>query len=362
MKKVTKIILITVFSLLALIIYIAEVPICVLEKSNANDNSHFLRNCVQENSDLGDIPLTRLSLLGSHDALANDINFGSKPNSSEDNIVNNGFIRALAKGAIVRMARAQKDDVYYQLNSGVRYLDVRICYVDGVYYNSHGLISNTLETNVTKILKWLSENPGEFVLFHLQHHYLKDKTVTDLKSYMDTITYENPDTKEKKNIFDYINYSTSFTDFKDLTYNNITDNGTKAGVVFFADQTNDVYPFNQLSMKKFDSHWHNESDNKTIIEKIRSYSKNEGKEMGDDYLRINQTQQTPSGSKWYLIIPNWSLLHSAKDHNIDLANQTDIKEILDGLPIYMCDYSTCNINGFNNKIVSLLKERNLSLK
>ena len=136
------------------IIVVAEIPTSTTVTSGCNDYSSFLRDSVTLNSSLYDTPITEISLLGSHDAFSNDISFSSMPNSSEENIVNNGFMRFIAEGAMVRYSRAQHDDPYLQGKAGVRYFDVRITNVNGIFYNSHGLISNTLQTNIRKIIKF----------------------------------------------------------------------------------------------------------------------------------------------------------------------------------------------------------------
>jgi len=65
-------------------------------------------------------------MLGSHDACAYGITRDSKPNTLEpDNPVNNPIIYNSGRGICVRFAKAQMDDLYTQLNYGVRYLDFR---------------------------------------------------------------------------------------------------------------------------------------------------------------------------------------------------------------------------------------------
>lgn len=353
-KTVLKLIFIPLGCILFIFLSLTHLPLCTILGSHFHDNSTFLRDCNNENPNFGDTPLTKISLLGSHDAMSNDINYFSASNTSEDNFVNNWWIRFLAKGAIVRYSRAQKDNIYDQLRAGVRYIDARITYVNGNYYNSHGLLSQRFDKNLKLILRFLHENPGEFVLFQICKYYKSTSNDEELYSFMNSIKYED------KSIFDYINYSSSITEFKDLTYNNLTDNGTKAGALIFSDECN-IAPFNQFNFAHYESHWHNIVDNKLITQKIIERSEYGKTILGDDYLRVNQAQQTPNGDEIWGALFRWSLLNMAKHHNLEVVKHEKINVILEGLPIYMCDYATCNSNGFNDKIISLMKDRNINL-
>lgn len=357
MKKssiITLSICIPILTMLTGLFVITENTVCTLSNPSISDHSHFLRESNESNPSFGTIPLTEISMLGSHDALSDDIHYWSTPNSSEDNMVNSLGLRLVAKGLMVRLAKAQQHNIYDQLVAGVRYIDARITYVDGEYYTSHGLISNTLEHNLSLILKFLHENPGEFVLFDINNYYPGTSTFQELVEYISTIKYEG------KNLYDYVNYDEGITQFKNLNYNNITNNGNGAGVVLFSDQGNRTGLFNQLDISKVRSKWHNKSSNEEINILIReeaTYSAS----LGEDYLRINQAQQTPSPKEVWSTFVNWSLLHAAKIHNTDLLNKPYINEVIDGMPIYMCDFVTSDYDNFNNRIIDLMLTRNKNL-
>ncbi len=354
-KRIKRIIFSVLGVILLLVLFFAQSPVCTVWTYQVNDNSKFLRDCVTQNENLKDKPITEISILGSHDALSNDISYASKQNSSEDNVmVNNPFIRILAKGAVVRLAKAQQHNIYDQLKAGVRYIDARITYVDGVYYTSHGLISNTLEYNMNLILKFLAENPGEYVLFNINNYYPSTSNFSNLMDYISSIKYEG------KNLFDYVNYSSEFTHFYEVTYNNATNNGTEAGVICFSDQDNLIYPFNQFSTSEIRDVWHEEGNFKTINEKIKKEAEY-CKTLDNTYLKINQTQMTPNFSQPLSIFLDYSLLHAAKYHNADLINLKEIDEIVDAMPIFMADFVTSNYKDFNKTIVSKLYSRNIKL-
>lgn len=354
-KKVTIIIIIPIVTAMLIFIGLAQIPVTTIHASTINNHSHFFRDCVSNNPTLVNKPITRLSMLGSHDALSNDINYLSKPNTSEKHdFVNNPAIRIIAKGAICRLAKAQQANIYDQLVAGVRYLDVRITNVDGLFYTSHGLISNTLEYNLNLILKFLNENPGEFILFNINNYYGDNKSFDDLVKYIDTIKYEN------KSLLDYVNYSSEYSSFNELTYANVTNNGNEAGVILFSDQNNQVAPFKQFESAKIRSNHHGiPSDaeiNKRIIEEAK-YCEN----LSSEYLIINQTQQSASFDDLWTSILNWSLLHQAKYHNASLLGSKEIDYIINAMPIYMCDYTTSDYDDFNNRIIEKLFQRNIKL-
>jgi len=346
--------LLVIASLLVFFLVLTETSICCTSRGCANNNSHFFRDCVSENVNLKTKPVTELSMLGSHDALSNDISFSSSPNSSEENITNNFWARVFAKGIMVRYAKAQNNNAYEQLDAGVRYLDVRITYVNGVFYNSHGLISNTLKYNLSHILRWLNDNPGEFIIFHICKFYNSTSNWSELKDFMESVKYED------KSLFDYINYDTSITEFKELNYNNLTSNGTKAGVLIFTESQSDVMPLNQISSEKCYSSWNNKVTHEEMVSSMETKVDN-GYLLGNDYLRINQAQQTPNFNQLWDVFVGWSLLHLAEVHNAKMINEPRLDYYLGGLPIYMCDYTTSNDTGFNTNIINKLKTRNLSI-
>lgn len=354
-KILKNIALISLSMVLGAFLVLTQFGVPTFKASGYEDHSHYLREIVNEKPSFANTPLTEISLLGSHDALSDEIDMWSKPNSSEDNLVNNPWLRIFGKGAIVRYSRAQNDSIYHQLQAGVRYMDIRVTNIDGVFYNSHGLVSSTFRDNLSKILRFLDENPGEFVLMQICKYYKGNATDQELYQMMESVYYK------EKNIFDYIHYENNVHEFKDLTYNILTNNGNDAGVVLFASSSQvNMAPFNQFNMSHCDSHWHNTIDEKEMTREMVEYSVI-GKTLGTDYLRINQAQQTPNTNEIWETFLGWSLLSMAEYHNHNVVNREDIMDILDGLPIYMCDFSTCNTRGFNTKIISLMRQRNLSL-
>lgn len=309
--------------------------------------NNVLKRAYLSNKNFGDTPITKIAVLGSHDALSYGINYFSMPNSSEDTLSNNVFIQLLGKGAIVRYSRAQQDDIYTQLNSGVRYIDARITYIDGEYYTSHGLVSCVLESCVMQILRFLNENPGEFIYFHIVHFYPENYSIYSLVEYMKDIKYNN------KSLFDYVNYDTkALKSQNQLTYNMMTQNGTKAGILFLSESK-------YFDLDTINSHWHNITNSDKLCRAVEKYYKT----LGDcDCLRVNQAQTTPNANDIVGTIAGWSLLNMAKKHNANMLTHPNFAKWLDKMPIYMCDYTTSNYKDFNKRVNEIIYEHNINLK
>lgn len=359
MKKACKITLIVISIVIVLLISVivflgqATFNFVHLSEPNANYNN-VLKYVYNQNNGFGNVPVNKIALLGAHDSLSYDINYHSMPNSSEDTPSNNNFLYNIGRGFIVRMSKAQADDVYAQLNAGVRYVDARITNIDGNFYTSHGLVSGLLEKSLLQILKFLDENPGEYIIFHIVHFYKGNSDWEELNNYIAGVRYQD------KNLFDYVNYDTEqVKSFSSLTYNDMTDGGTKSGALFLGEDRESSYS-NYYKLSNINSVWHNTIDSGYILEKIsENYEKLKASET--DALCINQTQTTPNYSNVFKTVFSWSLIDKAAKHNEIIVNNQNFKLWLSKMPIYLCDYATSNIGDFNNKANAQIMQFNLSL-
>lgn len=323
-------------------------PIALSNPNNANATyNNVLKRAYQANENFGNIPITKIAVLGSHDALSYNINYTSAPNSSENTLSNNDILRLLAKGAIVRYSKAQKHDIYTQLNSGVRYIDARITNIKGEYFTSHGLVSFKLYYYLRQILRFLEENPGEFVYFHIVHYYAGTSNMDELCKFIENTRYNG------KNLFDYVNYDAKkLKSQSQLTYNMMTQNGTKAGVLFLSESK-------YFDLDNIISYWHNITNSDKMKEAVERYYDT----LDDcDCLRVNQAQTTPNANDVGGTLIGWSLLNMAKKHNANMLKSPNFDKWLDKMPIYSCDYSTSNYNNFNTRVNEIILEHNINLK
>ena len=354
--KIFKKIIIGVLGILLIVGGFLQAPVCAFsQKNNSLSYSDFFGQIYNVRTDFKNIKLTEISMLGSHDAFSYDISYSSKVDEADtSNICNNKLVSTLGKGLCVRLAKAQNDSCYQQLLKGVRYFDTRVSYIRGSFYNCHGLVSTLFEENLLEIMRFLDEQPTEFVLIDINHYYSNEENKWQmLEDYMRNITFRG------KCIFDYVNYGDEIDSFSKLTYGNLTENGTKGGVCLFASIESDVKIFNQLGFN-YSSIWNDQPTTKTLVPAIRETMKIT-KELGSDYLRINQAQTTPDTGSLWSVITSWSLLSSAISHNYKMLCLDDINEILDCAPIYMCDYATYNDNYFATEMLLKLRDRNLRI-
>lgn len=361
MKKSLKIFLCAVGSFFAAVILFALiVGHCVLGiipvgEPEAKYNS-VLKTAYDNNPSFGELPVTKIALLGSHDALSYAINYNSPPNSSEDVISNNAALRFVGQGAIVRYSKAQKHDIYTQMNCGVRYIDARITNIDGEYYTSHGLVSHRLEESLTQILRFLSENPGEYAIFHIVHYYRGQSDWASLCAYIAEIRYNG------KNLYDFVNYDIEkVKSHSALTYNMMTSGGTSAGALLIMSESMTESPYNgYFKLSNIDSKWHNKAGSDNLKRAVEEHYGNLPED--NSVLRVNQAQTTPTGSEIWATFSGWSLLDMAATHNLNMLNSKNFDNWLDKMPVYMCDFSTSAYGDFNNRINAKILAHNLNLK
>lgn len=313
-----------------------------------------LRAANRDNPAFGETPITEIALLGSHDALSYEIGYGSPSNTSEDTVANNGWLRAVGNGAVARYSKAQRHDIAAQLRAGVRYIDARITYIDGTYYTSHGLVSHELEASLLQILRFLYENPGEYIVFHIVHYYAGESTWSELCAYLAQVKFQN------KNLYDYVNYDpAAVSSHRELTYDIMTDNGNAAGALLMSENMddNDYAPYFALS--RVDSAWHNIADSAALEKAVDG--KAAATDVGQNCLRVNQAQTTPNGNDVWSTFVGWSLLDMAARHNERMVGSPNLAMWIDKMPVYLCDYATSSHGGFNEKINAALLRHNLSV-
>lgn len=355
-NKSKKIVLICI---LILLIIFFQFPMSFGISNTNEDYSHILKSVYESNNNFGNIKVTQISMLGSHDALANGICYSSKPDTTRqkvkhDNYAANPLINILAKGLVVRMSKAQSQNIYEQLKAGVRFIDVRISDIDGEFYNCHGVISDRFENNLLLILKFLDENPGEFIIFSILYYYQDTKTWDKMCDYMKSIEYNG------HNIFDYVNYDIKNKDFSTLTYNDVTCNSTKSGVIFVA------YNYNGTKYKDYfrlDKVLNSNCKvaNYRKIDKVIDEIVENSKEYDDSYLKVNQTQITPDLDGIFSVLTNWSLLNISDKHNSHVIKEENYEEWIKCMPIYLTDNSTSNNGDFNHVINECIFKYNLEL-
>lgn len=362
MKKGLKIFLITFCTIIVVVfaffVFLAQASFSFIKTKNVNaTSSHLLKELVQENPNLANTPITKIAIMGAHDSLSYDINYHSMPNSSQDTYSNNSFLYNTCRGFIARYSKTQLEDVYTQLQCGVRYVDARVTNIDGVFYTSHGLVSGTLEKSLLQILKFLYENPGEYIFFHILYFYPGNSSWSELDEYISTVKYED------KSLFDYVNYDTAEKQtIGQVTYNDMTNSGERAGVMIFGDHGTigtDYDKYYKLT-KYVVTSWLNKASTKLMIPAI-DQKIDELAGHSDDYLHIIQTELTPSFKYWFDTACGWSVSDMNARNNAAVASDERFSKWLSVTPVYLCDYSTSDYKDFNKTAIEKIKQYNLGL-
>ncbi|CAM4626026.1 hypothetical protein PO909_005568 [Leuciscus waleckii] len=148
-------------------------------------------SCLPEK--LWDVPLTKLSIPGSHDAMSYCLDITSPLLRSESDTFRllDGVFCRFTRPAIYRWATTQVQDIVEQLTAGIRYFDLRIAnkqndsskelYFTHVIY-THATVIKTLQT----VASWLESHPKEIVIlacrqFEGLDHKLHEEFIYSLK-------------------------------------------------------------------------------------------------------------------------------------------------------------------------------------
>lgn len=126
-------------------------------------------------SDIANVPLTELTIPGSHDMGTYGIS-GSSGDSTDGQTFLCGAIHTVCEN----YGRAQDPvkDAEHHLNDGIRYFDLRVCGsgspIGSTFVTCHGLEAAPLQEILDQTRAWLERHPGEVVLLDFNHHYLLD--------------------------------------------------------------------------------------------------------------------------------------------------------------------------------------------
>jgi hypothetical protein len=264
-------------------------------------------------------------------------------------------------GFFVRWAKAQVSSIGDLLRRGVRYFDTRITVFQNDWYTHHVVISDRLEIYLVELIDFLVENPGEMVIFDIQWAYFNGNTFDDLFESM-----KNIKNKDGLNVTDFIRHDPYRDELGDLRLRDITDNGTKAGLIMTAKTEifDGCYHYDYYESVR--SVWHNKIRTNEILAGVkREYDdlkNNPDKDRGK--IRVNQTQLTcvVDFGRTLNTIFSWSLLDIAETHNIEILHNPNFEEWLTVMPIYMVDYSDASYGDFNNIANAKINAFNLKNK
>ncbi|MDR3318340.1 MAG: hypothetical protein LBS99_02790 [Clostridiales bacterium] len=307
----------------------------------------------------GDPRVVDIAMLGAHDAFSDKITPKNAvdPQDAADGILNNGAVRFLGSGMIFRLSKAQRSGAYDLLTRGVRYFDVRVTISEGEWYTVHGQLSDKLDGYLTETVKFLSENPGELIIFDMQHVKTGDKTFADLFAHIGSVEYEG------LSLLDFVRFDPFTVPLGSLTYSEAVSGG--AGVVILAKTGQYSGCAHYEYEEAIRSNWHEHNSSEVMLERITAEydALCADPALDRNKFRVNQAQKTGllTGEGIANTIFGWSLLDFAYNFNPELVANESFDAWLTVMPIFMVDYADSMKGGFNDKVIGRINAFNASL-
>jgi len=305
-----------------------------------------------------DVRVVDIAMLGAHNAFTDRISPGSAIAPYNTNAFVSPVVNTIAPGLVSRLMVCQKSDAYGLLMRGVRYFDVRLVYYNGSWYTHHTLISAPLQVYLTQIIYFLNKNPGELIVFDIQHARLGDRSFEDLWRYIASITVGGC------SLFDFVNYAPYNTPLGELTLGHATQYG--AGVVILARTPVAEDGFHYEYNTSIRSMWHNEIRTHELIEGIQKEYQflTQNPLRYRNLFRVNQAQTTPNfdsfGNAVYTLF-SWSVLSHNARHNVWLIEHENFTHWLTAMPIFMVDFSDSARGNFNVEVIEKINGFNRNM-
>ncbi len=333
-----------------------------------------IKDIVEANPRIVDI-----AMLGGHGVSSYNIKYGGKLGLSDVNTPL-GKADPLVKGFTFRFSKTQTVDVRTLLGQGARYLQIKCSVYDGKWWAEHAILSVGLDTVIKDLLDFLQSTKGEVVLPLFEPVYLGEGgTMADLHDYIMSVTLNG------KSLKDYVYYSAANTfgkedgegvDISELRYNDITQNGTKSGVVLLDSPDDEKLDIDAVysSVGEFgdlffdeDSvafhPWHHRFDSDLLLKMIDAAAEEASKPEYADKLRVNQTQGAFNThiEDFCDMLGDWSLIDFANKHNVRVLENKNFDKWLKAMPIVHFDFANCNNKDFNARINQKIIEYNRNL-
>ncbi len=201
-----------------------------------------------------DTKLTDLNMLGAHDAFTAGMNSSNVMADAanitlENSLLGSSALAASAGSGAIPYSRAQSTDAYGLLEAGVRYFDIRLSrssktatygflrtaqHTNGVFYTTHGLLSNELRPILFTIGQWAKAHPGEIIALDFQSvaDTTDGQTINSVDGHGSVQTWNDINTLlVESGIYSLATISDSVAN---VTYGELTDNGKRSNVLIFA--------------------------------------------------------------------------------------------------------------------------------
>lgn len=318
-----------------------------------------------------------IAMLGSHDAVTSTLT-DETPLDYHDKDSILGKVDPISSGIQYRFGKTQSVGIGQQLLQGARFFHIKCTDYEGEWYGTHAHLTGKLSEHILELLKYLASDAakGEIVGLLFQTMYMGDGVTLDtLHEDLNNVKYNG------KSIFDYVYIEKADTfdngnggvRIGDLTYNDLTKNGTEPGVVIFDRREEKVFKAewegsSALTARCYDMdscadhEWHSSIGEEKLISKINDTCDRIASDTKyQSKLRMNQTQASfavGSAKEFFEIIGSWSLLRFAKDYNVTLIEHENFDKWLTYMPIFQVDFCNSNHGDFNNRVNKLIIEHN----
>lgn len=321
-----------------------------------------------------------IAMLGSHDAVTAVLT-DETPLDYHDADTILGKVDPISSGIQYRFGKTQAVGLGQQLIQGARFFHIKCTDYDGEWYGTHAHLSGKLSDHILEVLKYLATDAakGEIVSLLFQTMYMGDGVTLDtLHSALNDVRYEG------KSLFDYVYIDKADTfdngnggvRIGELTYNDLTRNGTAPGVVIFDRRETKVFESDwegsgALTAKCYDMdacadhEWHSSIGEEKLIGKINeTCDRIAGDAKYQNKLRMNQSQASfavGSAKEFFEIIGSWSLLRFAKDYNVALIENENFEKWLTYMPVFQVDFCNSDNGDFNNRVNALIYQHNQNM-
>jgi hypothetical protein len=343
-KRVLKAFLCILTVIISLVLLI-NVPIITLgHNTSINKYNSWMSDTLDDDQLVVDV-----AMLGAHDAFSNEINLLSELDPYNTDGIMHGLTGILVKGFIMRQSVTQISDAETLLQSGVRYLDVRLSYYEETWYTKHNYLSGDFQPIAQQITDFLDENSGEFLVLDFQHisgiDYSKTEDYNLFIQMLDS--------------YGLTEYAYEVSDLSTLTYGEITNDGTESKAIIitkFEDSNQKILKY-ENSIR---SNWADSDDFDYVMEFLIEESNSIEENTEYDKFRVMQavTTMKMSGPGIVNALTNWSLINRAKKFNAYLIENDQFTSMLNELPIIMVDYANTNSKDFNDNIMEIIMDFN----
>lgn len=339
MRKNGHPILVRLLSLLlvAVIMLSAAVALVPFQLHENGESAGAYGSWMSETLDAG-VRIVDVAMPGSHDSLAYEIDFLSDVDEAS---VTAPLDKVFLKGLAVRQSKTQELTVKEQLESGVRYLDIRASRnaEDEQWYGVHNFRSVALEDALLEVYNFLLSHPGEVVILDFQHCYDSREPNGMAGEQGAQELYE---LLKECGLTYFLSEDVALST---VTYGELTGDGARSAALVLMKETGG-FPDILSYESSISSVWYNTDQRETVYSGLdRTAAQVRSGEISGDIFRVQQAVLTMQGSVLGVLrsIGSWSLLRRADALNEEWLSVYETRSAgtetdwLAAMPIVMMD-------------------------